>query len=180
MPGGDRYHRGMRKASRDDGNDANRLLHAAWKPDRIDGTDLAVIEQLQANGRASFKSIADVVGISETAVRKRVNRLIDEGMIQIVAVLNSLSARGIVMAMAQLKVGGDVDVVSEKITGWPECSWVAVGAGRFDVLAELVCDGREALLDVFRRLHNLEGVREVEMFFYLKVHKQLYVGPLLS
>ncbi len=84
------------------------------------------------------------------------------------------------MAMAQLKVSGDVDVVSERITGWPECSWVAVGAGRFDVLAELVCDGREALLDVFRRLHNLEGVREVEMFFYLKVHKQLYVGPLLS
>jgi Lrp/AsnC family transcriptional regulator, regulator for asnA, asnC and gidA len=166
--------------SRDDGPGGRRLRESTWVSDRVDETDLAVIEQLQANGRASFRSIADAVGISESAARKRVNRLIDDDVIQVVAVLNALAAEGTVITMAQLKVSGDIEAASEEISAWPECSWIVVGAGPHDLAAELVCAGREELLDVVRRLHRVPGVEDVETFLYLKVKKQLYVGPILS
>ena len=56
----------------------------------LDDVSKAIIEQLQQDGRRSYAAIGKVVGLSEAAVRQRVQRLIDSGVMQVVAVTDPL------------------------------------------------------------------------------------------
>jgi Lrp/AsnC family transcriptional regulator for asnA, asnC and gidA len=149
-----------------------------WLSEEVDELDLKIIARLQVDGRMPAKTIADEVHVSEVTVRKRLARLLDDQVIEVVAVPNALASDRTIMAMAQIRTSGDAEVVGEEISEWPEIGWVALGAGHIDLVAGMVCDGRKAFEDVLARLHALEGVAHLQTFVYLKVLKQLYVGPL--
>jgi len=149
-----------------------------WLPEDVDELDLKIIAHLQEDGRMPAKTIAEDVRVSEVTVRKRLARLIGEGVIEVVAIPNALASDRTIMAMAQIRTTGDAEAVGEEIAEWPEIGWVALGAGHIDLAAGLVCDGRKAFEEVLDRLHGLDGVAHLETFMYLKVLKQLYVGPL--
>lgn len=149
-------------------------------PESADDIDLAIIDLLQADGRASYRSIADELGLSEATVRKRAARLLDEELIQVVAIPNVLASRSTVMAMLQVRVSGDPDALARLLGGWPEVTWVALVAGQVDLMVEIMCANRDAVLGLLRRLHALDQVQEIDSSLYLKVYKQLYIGPLLA
>jgi Lrp/AsnC family transcriptional regulator for asnA, asnC and gidA len=141
----------------------------------LDGPNRAIIEALQQDGRRPYGAIASQVGLSEAAVRRRVQRLRDAGIMQIVAVTDPLQLGFTRQAMVGISVEGDVRVVADKLTALPEVDYVVMCAGSFDLLAEVVCENDERLLHVLNdSVRSIPGVRRTETFLYLKLNKQTY------
>jgi Lrp/AsnC family transcriptional regulator, regulator for asnA, asnC and gidA len=141
----------------------------------LDETSKRIIEQLQADGRRPYAAIGKAVGLSEAAVRQRVQRLLDAGVMQIVAVTDPVQVGFNRQAMVGLRVDGDVMIVAEQVAQLHEVDYVVVTAGSFDLIVEVVCENDDHLLElVSRRLRALPGVRTTETFVYLKLRKQRY------
>ena len=141
----------------------------------LDGPNRAIIEALQRDGRQPYGAIAEAVGLSEAAVRRRVQRLRETGIMQIVAVTDPLQLGFTRQAMVGLTVEGDVRRVADKLIAMPEVDYVVMCAGSFDLLAEIVCEDDEALLHVLNdSVRSIPGVRSTETFLYLKLAKQTY------
>ena len=153
----------------------NRPLRARTLPAPLDETSKRIIEQLQEDGRRPYASIGKAVGLSEAAVRQRVQRLLESGVMQIVAVTDPLQVGFARQAMIGLKVDGDMTVVADRLAEMSEVDYVVVTAGSFDLLVEVVCEDDDHLLDLLsQRIRALPGVRSTETFVYLKLRKQLY------
>jgi len=141
----------------------------------LDDVSKKIIEQLQEDGRRPYAAIAATVGLSEAAVRQRVQRLVRTGVMQIVAVTNPLHLGFTRQAMIGVRVDGQLDPVVEAISGLDEVAYVVVTAGSFDVLAEVICEDDEHLLHIMNdRIRTIEGVRSTETFVYLELAKQTY------
>jgi len=141
----------------------------------LDEVSKAIIEQLQQDGRRPYASIGKAVGLSEAAVRQRVQRLVESGAMQIVAVTDPLSVGFPRMAMIGIRVEGDMELVAEKLEAMAEVDYVVITAGAYDLLVEVVCEDDDHLLDVInRRIRAIPGVRHTESFVYLKLRKQIY------
>ena len=147
-------------------------------PDRpvvIDDVDKAIIEQLQQDGRLPYTKLAAAVGLSEAAVRQRVQRLVESGVVQIVAVTDPLTLGFRREAMIGLKVEGDLRGVADLIAAIPEVSYVVVVSGSFDLLMEVVCEDDDHLLTLLNdKVRSIPGVRSTETFTYLRLYKQTY------
>jgi Lrp/AsnC family transcriptional regulator for asnA, asnC and gidA len=141
----------------------------------LDAPNRAIIESLQRDGRQPYGAIADEVGLSEAAVRRRVQRLRESGIMQIVAVTDPLQLGFTRQAMIGITVEGDVRGVAEKLSSMTEVDYVVMCAGSFDILAEIVCEDDERLLHVLNdSVRSIPGVRATETFLYLKLAKQTY------
>ena len=151
----------------------NRTSHSSADV-RLDDLSKAIIEQLQEDGRQSYATIAKRVGLSEAAVRQRVQRLLDSGVMQIVAVTDPLQVGFRRQAMIGIRVDGDLTSVGDALTGMSEVDYVVTTAGSFDLLAEVVCDDDQLLELLTKRIRVLPGVQSTETFVYLKLNKQHY------
>jgi Lrp/AsnC family transcriptional regulator for asnA, asnC and gidA len=141
----------------------------------LDATSKAIIEQLQQDGRRPYAAIGKAVGLSEAAVRQRIQRLVDSGAMQIVAVTDPLELGFARQAMIGIRVEGDLDSAADALAAMAEIDYVVITAGSFDLLAEVVCESDEELLDILsHRIRTLPGVRSTETFVYLKLRKQTY------
>ena len=141
----------------------------------LDVPNRAIIEALQRDGRQPYGAIAEAVGLSEAAVRRRVQRLRESGIMQIVAVTDPLQLGFTRQAMIGISVEGDVRRVAEKLSALPEVDYVVMCAGSFDILIEIVCEDDERLLHVLNdSVRCIPGVRATETFLYLKLAKQTY------
>ena len=141
----------------------------------LDHTDKAIIEQLQQDGRRPYTHIAKKVGLSEAAVRQRVQRLIESGVMQIVAVTDPKSVGFLRQAMIGVKVSGDVMAVADALAALPEVEYVVVTAGALDLLVEVVVEDDEGLLELLNaKVRTLDGVQVTETFIYLHIHKETY------
>ena len=134
-----------------------------------------IIEQLQEDGRRPYATIGKAVGLSEAAVRQRVQRLIDAGVMQIVAVTDPLQVGFNRQAMIGVRAEGDLHDVADRLAEITDVDYVVITAGSFDLLVEAVCEDDDALLDlVSSRIRAIPGVRSTETFVYLKLRKQHY------
>jgi Lrp/AsnC family transcriptional regulator for asnA, asnC and gidA len=149
------------------------------KPDRpavtLDDVSKAIIEQLQQDGRRSYAAIGKVVGLSEAAVRQRVQRLIDAGVMQVVAVTDPLELGFARQAMVGIRVRGPLDPVADALAALDEVDYVVITAGSYDLLIEVVCESDDHLLRLISdRIRVIDGVVATETFMYLKLRKQTY------
>lgn len=141
----------------------------------LDDVSKAIIEQLQADGRTSYATIAKSVGLSDAAVRVRVQRLLDNEVMQIVAVTDPLQLGFTRQAMVGVRTRGDTRLVADALTDMSQVTYVVTTAGSFDLIIEVVCEDDEELLDlVSRQIRTLPGVVSTETFVYLKLNKQHY------
>ncbi|MFI5776699.1 Lrp/AsnC family transcriptional regulator [Nocardia sp. NPDC051570] len=141
----------------------------------LDDIARQIIAQLQSDGRRPYAAIGKAVGLSEAAVRQRVQRLSDAGVIQIVAVSDPLQVGLFRQAMIAITVDGPLRPVSDALAAMDEITYVVECAGRYDVLCEAVCRDDHALLDlVSTRLRTLPGVARAEIMMYLELRKQTY------
>ena len=141
----------------------------------LDETSKRIIEQLQDNGRRSYAEIGKAVGLSEAAVRQRVQRLTDAGIMQVVAVTDPLQLGFHRQAMVGIRVSGDVRAVAEQLERIEAVDYLVLTAGSFDILAEVVCASDADLLDLLNtRIRTLPGVVSSETFVYLELRKQSY------
>ena len=144
-------------------------------PAVLDEVSKAIINQLQQDGRRAYASIGKAVGLSEAAVRQRVQKLIDTGVMQIVAVTDPVQVGFARQALVGISVDGDIEAVAEALTLMPDVDYCVVTAGSFDVMVEVVCENDLHLLEIVNRhIRNIPGVRATETFVYLSLRKQSY------
>ena len=143
--------------------------------DHLDDTSRAIIRQLQEDGRRPYASIGKAVGLSEAAVRQRVQKLVDNGVMQIVAVTDPMQVGFARQAMIAISVSGDVEKVADELAAIGEVDYIVVTAGSFDLLAEVVVEDDEHLLSLVNsRIRAIPGVTRTETFLYLKLVNQTY------
>ena len=141
----------------------------------LDDVSKAIIEQLQQDGRRPYATIGKAVGLSEAAVRQRVSKLLETGVMQIVAVTDPHQVGFNREAMIGIEVDGDMEAVADVLSLMDEISYIILTAGSFDIILEVVCEDDEALLEVInRKIRAIPGVRRTETFMYLKLRKQSY------
>lgn len=141
----------------------------------LDDVSKAIISRLQTDGRVAYSAIAREIGLSEAAVRQRVQRLLDSDVLQIVAVTDPAQVGFDRQAMIGVTVRGDMQPVQRALSELPEVAYVVLTAGRFDLLVEVVCVDDEHLLDLLTaQIRTIDGVTETETFVYLKLAKQRY------
>lgn len=137
----------------------------------LDHIATQIIDLLRLDGRMSYATLAHEVGLSEAAVRQRVLKLMDEGVMRIVAVTDTIKLGSTRQAMIGIQVADDARVVADRVARISEVDYVVITAGRYDVLAEVSVRTDEDLLDVIGRVHGTDGVKSVESALYLKVAK---------
>jgi Lrp/AsnC family transcriptional regulator for asnA, asnC and gidA len=157
----DRY-----RSGRDRGRSGTKQL--------LDETSKRIIEQLQQDGRRSYAAIGQAVGLSEAAVRQRVQRLIDQGVMQIVAVTDPMTLGFHRQTMIGIKCEGDLERVADHLAGMDEIDYVVITSGSFDLLVEVVCEDDDQLLEILSRVRMVPTVTTTETFVYLKLRKQTY------
>lgn len=140
----------------------------------LDDMSKRIIEQLQTDGRRSYAAIGKAVGLSEAAVRQRVQRLQEVGVMQIVAVTDPLTLGFRCQAMIAVKSDGDLEEVANQLASIQEIDYVVITAGSFDLLLEVVCEDDDHLLDILSRVRRVPSVTSSETFVYLKLRKQTY------
>ena len=154
-------------------------LRLARESDRatppLDDVAKAIIEQLQEDGRRPYAAIGKAVGLSEAAVRQRVQRLQDSGIMQIVAVTDPMQLGFARQAMIGIRCTGDTTKVAEKLAQLESVDYVVLTAGTFDAIAEVVCEDDGDLLDLLNTtIRAVPGVISTETLVYLKLVKQQY------
>lgn len=155
----------------------NRELTQDRAPRRpvLDDIDKAIIRELQVDGRLAYAQLGPRVGLSQAAVRQRVQRLCEQGVMQVVAVTNPLMLGFELQALIGIQADGDLRPIAAALAEIPEVDYVVITSGRFDLLVEVVCRDNEQLLalvnDVIRAI---PGVRRTETSTYLHLEKQTY------
>lgn len=141
----------------------------------LDTKDERIIAELQRDGRRPYTQLGKSVGLSEAAVRQRVQRLLDAGVMQIVAVTDPLQLGLKRAAMVGVKVEGDVRAAADAIAAFDEVVYVVLTAGPVDLLAEVVVPNDDELLVLVNdRIRQIPGVVSTETSIYLSLYKQTY------
>ena len=145
------------------------------RPAELDPVDRAIIAELQRDGRTPYSKLGPAVGLSQAAVRQRVQRLVESGVMQVVAVTDPTVLGIGVQAMIGLNATCDLRAIAELVAARDDCDYVVVVAGRFDVLVEVVAADTDALLDLVNDgLRSIPGVTGAEVLTYLSLIKQTY------
>lgn len=152
--------------------DFEELSHGAI----TDEIDLQIIKILNEDGRASFAHIAQALGVSPGMVRQRYNRLVEEGVLQVVAITNPMLMGYTIMAQIGVKVNVNrLGEIADQIAAFEEVIYLVLLTGSYDLFVEVVCRDRSHLLDFLtNKLHSVEGVKEAETFVYLRIAKEVY------
>lgn len=150
-------------------------MHNQGVPAHLDDMSKAIIESLQSDGRRSYAGIGQAVGLSEAAVRQRVQRLVDGGVMQIVAVTDPMQLGFTRQAMIGVRCQGDATRVAEKLAKVAAVDYVVLTAGSFDIIVEVVCADDSELLELLNtEIRAVPGVSSTETLVYLKLVKQQY------
>ncbi|WP_336513398.1 Lrp/AsnC family transcriptional regulator [Mycobacteroides franklinii] len=142
---------------------------------QLDDASKAIVEELQQDGRRPYATIGKSVGLSEAAVRQRVQRMIDAGVMQIVAVTDPMQLGFKRQAMIGIKCSGDTTEVADRLAELAAVDYVVLTAGTFDAIVEVVCEDDDDLLDLLnKQIRAVPGVTSTETLVYLKLVKQQY------
>lgn len=140
----------------------------------LDTVDKSIIDHLQADGRIPYSKLGPLVGLSPAAARQRVISLIDHGVVQIVAATDPTMLGFRVQAWLGIQVNGDLDAAGDAVAAIPEADYVVLTTGRFDIMAEVVCEDSDHLIAVMNKVRGLADVTSAEVFTYLRLVKQTY------
>ena len=145
-------------------------------PQALDEIDRFIVEAMRKDGRVAFSQIAEQLNVSPGMIRLRYNRLVELGVLKVVAISNPLRMGYKTMAMIGIRVDGSKLLeVAEKIAKLDEVIYLVVASGRYDLFAEVTCRDHDSLLEFLtRKLSTIEGVRESESFMHLKIVKEVY------
>ncbi len=112
------------------------------RPVTLDSIDKAIIRELQLDGRRPYAQLGPNVGLSQAAVRQRVQRLIDSGFMQVVAVTDPQMLGFTLQAMVGVRASGDLRNIARELAAVEEIDYVVITSGSFDLLLEVVCTGQ--------------------------------------
>ena len=140
-------------------------------PIDLDDIDKRIVTELQRDGRISYADLGPIVGLSPAAVRQRVQRILDSGVVEVVGVTDPQALGYPVMAMLGIQVDGDVVKIADEIGAIDRVIYIVMSAGSFDLMVEVISEDTLGLLDLINsQVKTIDGVREVESFVYFGIH----------
>lgn len=142
----------------------------------LDSLDRQLIAHLETDGRIPYTALAAELGVAEATVRKRVNRLLDSGILRIVGITSREKLGLRTQAIVGVKVEGDsVDRVIAELQPLEAVRYIGVAAGEFDLILELVTRSNEELfMFLTRTLRDIPGVTASQTSLIMKVWKKTY------
>ncbi len=142
----------------------------------LDETDRAIISHLQYDGRMPFTEIAARLDISEGTVRHRVKRLTDEGILQIVGIVEPQLMDWNAAGMIGVGVKpGMIEEAATRIQEFPEVTYLFMASGGYDLFVEVYCRDREHFVEFLNHhLQQVPGVQRTDTFMILKMYKLSY------
>ena len=143
---------------------------------KIDQIDLQIIKILNEDGRTPFSQIAEKLGVSTGMIRQRYHRLVQDGILQVVAVTNPLLMGFTTMAQIGLKVDvGRLQEIADQIASFDEVIYLVIVTGSYDLHIEIVCRDQTHLLDFLtNKLHSVRGIKDSATFICMKIVKEVY------
>jgi len=147
-------------------------------PAPLDDVDKAIIAELQRDGRISYADLAPRVGLSPAATRQRVQRLLDDGTVQVVGVTDPQRLGYPTTAMLGVCVDGDVRSVADTLSAIDGVIYLVMSAGSFDLLVEVIASGPEAMFALVNdEVRRGPGGRAGEPFLYYAIHTHRFGWP---
>ena len=142
----------------------------------LDEVDLGIMARLQEDGRSSNASIARAVGVSESTVKKRIDRLVERGIMRVLAVVDPISFGDGEHMMAGINVRpGTATGVGNELAKLPEVAFIAYFLGRYDIWMEVFTPDKDTLLDFqSQRLAGIDDIVGIETFSVLRTQKVEY------
>ncbi|MGW3952282.1 Lrp/AsnC family transcriptional regulator [Streptomyces sp. NPDC004752] len=142
----------------------------------MDDIDRAILRELQVDGRIPYAELGPKVGLSPSAARLRLQRLIDTKAVQVVGVTDPMTMGQQAMALLGLRIGGDSRAVADELSRHDEVVYTVLTSGRYDLFAEVVCGRPGDLLDFINDVvRAVEGVTSVETFTYFAIHTHRFL-----
>ena len=142
----------------------------------LDGVDRNIIAHLQYAGRMPYTDIAAEMGLSEGSVRRRVKRLTDEGVLQIVGIVEPQYLDWETAAMIGVGVqAGQMEAAAQEIAQFAEVTYLFMASGGYDLFVEVYCRDRDHFASFLsEKLQKVPGVERTETFMILKMYKLSY------
>lgn len=142
----------------------------------LDKKDRAIISCLQYDGRIPYTKIADELDIAEGSVRRRVKRMVDAGLLQVVGIVEPKEMGWNEAGMIGINVQANlISEVADAIAQLPEVSYLIQAAGEFDLFAEVYCKDRDDFVFFLNeKLQKIPGITRTQSFLILKMHKLSY------
>ena len=126
----------------------------------VDDIDRQIISLLQKDGRMPYLTIANELGLAEGTIRRRVARLIDEQILQIVGVTDPLKVGMQTVAIVGMKVErSKIDQIVQALSDMSEVRYVALSTGNYDLVIEVVVPSNDHLLKfLINKLDDIPGI----------------------
>ena len=142
----------------------------------MDDIDRAILRELQTDGRIAYADLGPKVGLSASAARQRLQRLLDTKAVQVVGVTDPMSMGGQAMALLGIGVDGDPRAVADELAARSEVVYAVLTSGGFDLFAEVVASDPRELLDFVNDVvRPIEGVRQIQSFPYFGIHTHRFL-----
>jgi Lrp/AsnC family transcriptional regulator for asnA, asnC and gidA len=142
----------------------------------VDEIDRAILRELQTDGRIAYADLGPKVGLSASAARQRLQRLLDSKVVQVVGVTDPMRMGGQAMALLAITVDGDPRAVAEELATHQEVVYSVLTSGGFDLFVEVVCAGPRELLDFVNDVvRAADGVERVQSFPYFGIHTHRFL-----
>ncbi len=144
--------------------------------DKLDALDNKLIKLLEQNAWQRSETLAKVLNVSSTTIRRRLRRLIRNGILRAVAIADSGTVALPLTAVIALNIAHqDLNHVTETLAGLPEIIWCALTTGQFDVIALAQFHSTEELHKFLRgKLPMIKSIKESETFVCLHIEKGGY------
>jgi Lrp/AsnC family transcriptional regulator, regulator for asnA, asnC and gidA len=153
-----------------------RQLFRAEGKNSMDDIDRAILRELQVDGRIPYADLGPKVGLSPSAARLRLQRLIDSKIVQVVGVTDPMTMNRQTMALLGLRIGGDSRAVADELSQHDEVVYTVLTSGRYDLFTEVVCSSPRALLDFVNDVvRAVDGIASVESFPYFAIHTHRFL-----
>jgi len=142
----------------------------------LDDADRAIIQALKSDARMPYSQIATDLGVSPGMVRQRVQRMTENGVLQLFAVTNPLKIGYHTMALIGVKVDGNrLQEIAREISAFDEVIYLTICSAAYNLLVEVTClDNSHLLTFLTEKLYSVDGVRDTETFIYLDIVKEIY------
>jgi len=140
----------------------------------LDSTERRMVELLQEDGRLTVTSLARSLGVTELTARRKLRRLLDDGIIQIVATVDPFDVGYETPVIIGLKVQrSKLDKVAKKLSELPQVRYVGASTGRVDLIVEVVVKTNQDLADfLMDNLGSMDGIVDSETNLIVRIYKQ--------
>jgi Lrp/AsnC family transcriptional regulator for asnA, asnC and gidA len=146
----------------------------------LDDLDFSILSCLQQDGRMSFTIMAAKLKVSVGTIRTRMNKLIEEGTINIIGRVDpdKVGFRSYAHIAVYVRPATLKEKVAQKIAKLPEVSFLAMTSGDYDLEVDVMCRDNDHLVQFVSEISKFEGVHQTKTTIYFKVYK--YAQPDLS